>query len=128
MSILSPDGVVDEFGVLWRASDLADKMPAPELAANGLLVELTSIGVYEQHQGNGYATRALKMLIELCDKNGLEIMLVPSALDPNLGVTRGCPATLTTEELGDWYKRHGFVETRTAGEGTHEMIWKPSQR
>jgi GNAT superfamily N-acetyltransferase len=128
MSVLSADGVVEEFGDRWRASDLTDKMPKPELSATRDKVELSAIGTYERYQGNGYATRALKMLIDLCDENGVEIMLVPRALDPNLGVTPGCPATLTTEQIVAWYKRYGFIETRAAGEGTREMIWKLAPR
>ena len=54
-------------------------MPEPGLIDNGPLIELNSIGVYEVHQGKGYASRALRMLTTICDVNALTIkLLVPA--------------------------------------------------
>jgi hypothetical protein len=47
--MLSPDAIVEEFGEQWTRSDLPQVMPEPEVVANGPLVELTTIGVYEKH-------------------------------------------------------------------------------
>ena len=57
--MLSPEAIVEEFGEEWIRSDLRDVMPRPEVVPNGPLVELASIGVQKEHQGQGYASRAL---------------------------------------------------------------------
>ena len=121
--MLSPDAIVEEFLSQWSRSYLRDVMPEPELVANGLLVELSSIGVYGTHQGQGYASHALRMLTALCDANAMTIMLVASPLESDL--LPGCPAMLKTKLLVAWYQRHGFVETGGAGDGTREMIRRP---
>jgi ribosomal protein S18 acetylase RimI-like enzyme len=118
--MLSPDGIVEEFGEQWRQSDLPAVMPEPGVVANGPLVELNSIGVHKKHQGKGCASRALTMLTVLCDANAMAIKLIARPLDSDL--LPGCPATLLTEQLVAWYQRHGFVETGSAGHGTREMI------
>jgi hypothetical protein len=121
--MLSPDSIVEEFGEQWARSDLRDVMPEPQVVANGPLVELTSIGVHEKHQGQSYARRAPRMLTELCDANAMTIKLIARPLGSNL--LPGCSATLSTEHLVAWYQRRGFVETRSAGDDTREMIRKP---
>jgi hypothetical protein len=121
--MLSPAAIVEEFGEQWIRSDLRHLMPEPGVVPNGPLVELTSIGVPEKHQGRGYASRALIMLTVLCDANAMSIELVARPLESDL--LPGCPAALTTEQLVAWYQRHGFVETRSAGDDTREMVRKP---
>jgi ribosomal protein S18 acetylase RimI-like enzyme len=121
--MLSPAAIVEEFGEQWIRSDLRHVMPEPGVVPNGPLVELTSIGVHGKHQGQGYANQALRMLTALCDANAMTIKLVARPLESNL--LPGCPATLSTEQLVAWYKEHGFVETRGAGDDTREMIRKP---
>jgi hypothetical protein len=122
--MLSPAGIVEEFGEQWSRSDLRDVMPEPGVVPNDPFVELTSIGVYEKHQGQGYATRALKMLTALCDANATTIKLVARPLESN--ILPGCPATLSTEQLVAWYREeHKFVETGAAGDDTREMTRKP---
>jgi ribosomal protein S18 acetylase RimI-like enzyme len=123
VQVLSPDAIVEEFGEQWHGSDLPTVMPEPGMVANGPLVELNSIGVYEKHQGNGYASRALTMLTTLCDANAMPIKLIARPLDSNL--LPGCPATLLTEQLVAWYQKHGFEETGSAGDDTREMIREP---
>jgi ribosomal protein S18 acetylase RimI-like enzyme len=120
--MLSPTAIVEEFGEQWNRSDLRDVMPEPGVVPNGPLVELISIGVHGKSQGQGYASRALKMLTALCDANAMTIKLVARPLGSNL--LPGCPATLSTAQLVAWYQRHGFVETRSAGDDTREMIRK----
>jgi ribosomal protein S18 acetylase RimI-like enzyme len=120
--MLSPAAIVEEFGEQWNRCDLRDVMPEPGVVPNGPLVELTSIGVHEKSQRQGYASRALRMLTALCDANEMTIKLVARPLGSNL--LPGCPATLSTEQLVAWYLRHGFVETRSAGDDTREMIRK----
>jgi GNAT superfamily N-acetyltransferase len=121
--MLSPDAIVEEFGEEWTRSDLLHVMPKPQVVANGPLVELTSIGVHEKHQRQGYASRALRMLTTLCDENAMTIELIARPLESDL--LPGCPATLSTEQLVDWHKGHGFVETNAAGDDTREMIRAP---
>jgi GNAT superfamily N-acetyltransferase len=126
---LSPDGVVEEFQERWRGSDLPNNMPEPMVIANGPVVELTLIAVYQRHQGNGYATRALQMLTTLCDENGITIGLVARQMDEASlsSYMPGCPATLSSEQLliVAWYKRHGFVETTFPGDDTRTMERRP---
>jgi hypothetical protein len=124
--MLSPDAIVEEFREQWIRSDLPDVMPEPGVVPNGPLVELTSIGMYEKHQGQGYARQALRRLTVLCDANAMTIKLIARPLESDL--LPGCPATLTTEQLVAWYQRHGFVETKDAGDDTREMIRKPRMR
>ena len=121
--MLSPDAIVEEFGDQWHRSDLPAVMPEPGMVANGPLIELNSIGVYEKHQGNGYASRALTILTVLCDANAMTIKLIARPLLSDL--LPGYPATLLTEQLVAGYQRHGFVETRSAGDDTREMIREP---
>jgi ribosomal protein S18 acetylase RimI-like enzyme len=121
--LLSPDAIVGDFIEQWRRSDLPHVMPEPQVVANGPYVELISIGVHEKHQGQGYATRALRMLTALCDANTMTIKLIARPLEFNL--LPGCPATLSSEQLVAWYEDHGFVETRVAGDDTREMVRKP---
>jgi ribosomal protein S18 acetylase RimI-like enzyme len=108
--MLSPAGIVEEFGERWNRSDLRNVMPGPGAVSNDHWVELNSIGVYEKHQRQGYATRALRMLTALCDANAMTIKLVARPLESN--ISPGCPAMLSTEQLVAWYQRHEFVETR----------------
>jgi ribosomal protein S18 acetylase RimI-like enzyme len=121
--MLSPAGIVEEFGEQWMRSDLRHMMPEPGVVPNGPLVELTSIGVPEKHQGYGYASQALRMLMEICDANAMTITLIARPLQDNL--LPGCPATLSTEQLVAWYEKHGFVETRITGDDTREMTREP---
>ncbi len=125
MNTLSPDGIVEEFLDRWRNSDLPGKMPEPMVVANGAVVELTLIAVYESHQDQGNASRALQMLTALCDANGITINLVARQMPPNLSLAPGCPATLTTEQLIAWYKRHGFVDALIPGDVARTMIRAP---
>ena len=126
MDTLSPDGVVEEFLEQWRNSDLRDKMPEPMLVANGPVVELTLIAVYEQHQNKGYATRALEMLTALCDANRVTIQLVARSPGPELErYAPGCPASRSTKQLVGWYERRKFVDTAVPGDDTHTMTRKP---
>ena len=99
--MLSPDAIVEDFGEQWHRSNLPAVMPEPGVVANGTLIELTSIGVYQKHQGNGYASRALTMLTALCDANGMTIKLIARPLDSDL--LPGCPATLFAAQLVAWY-------------------------
>lgn len=121
--MLSPAAIVEESGEQWIRSDLRHFMPEPGVVPNGPLVELTSIGVYEKHHGQGYASRALRMLTALCDSSAMTIKLVARPLGSDL--LPGCPATLSTEQLVAWYQKHGFVETRGAGDDTREMVREP---
>jgi ribosomal protein S18 acetylase RimI-like enzyme len=121
--LLSPDGIVEAFLDQWRRTDLPSVMPEPQVVANRGYVELTSMGVYGEYQRRGHGPRALTMLTDLCDANALPIKLVARALENDL--LRGCPATLSTDELVAWYNRHGFVETGDAGDDTHEMVREP---
>ena len=127
MDNLSPDGIVDEFQERWKRSELVEKMPEPILVANGPLVELTLIAVYEAHQHKGYATRALRMLTALCDKNGVTITLTARRLDTGAlsHFAPGCPPTFSTEQLVSWYARHGFVNTTAPGDDTRTMERHP---
>lgn len=125
MGNLSPDGVVEEFQTRWSQSALTDKMPLPEVMANGRFVELTTLAVYGPHQRHGYAGRALRMLTSLCDANGIPMKLVARPLAPELGLTKGCPASFSIEQLLRFYERHGFVEVRPPGDDTREMIRQP---
>jgi hypothetical protein len=122
--MLSPAGIVEEFGERWSRSDLRDVMPMPGVVPNVPFVELTSIGVYKKHQGHRYASRALGMLTALCDENAMSIKLVARSLESDL-LLPGCPATFLTEQLVAWYQRHGFAESGTAGDDTREMTRKP---
>ena len=128
MGTLSPDGIVEEFGEQWSRSDLVSKMPSPGVVANGQRVELNSIGVYEAHQGKGYASRTLRMLTDLCDAHGVTIELVARPLDPTLLFTPGCPATHSVAELIEWYKRHDFVPAWATDDDTRTMIRRPRTR
>jgi len=125
MNKLSADGVVEEFLDRWAKSDLPTKMPEPMVVANGAVVELTLIAVYERYQGNGCASRALQMLTEVSDENGVVISLVARPMGSELSFAPGCPATLSLERLIAWYKRHGFVETTAPGDDTHTMVREP---
>jgi len=60
--MLSPAGIVEAFGDLWLQSELPRVMPPLGLLENGGVVELNLIGVFDEHQGRGYASRALKTL------------------------------------------------------------------
>ncbi len=120
--MLSADAIVEQFSEQWTRSDLPQVMPEPGLVANGPLVELTTIGVYEKHQGQGYAKRALRILTTLCDANAITIKLIARPLE---SILPGCPTTLSTEQLVAWYQEHGFAETRSVGDGTREMIREP---
>jgi len=125
MSTLSPDGVVEEFEVQWVKSALIDKMPLPQIVANGPFVELTALAVYGPDQRQGYASRVLRMLTSLCDANGIPMKLVARPLGPELGLPHGCPASLSVDQLVRFYRGHGFVETRAPGDDTREMIRQP---
>jgi ribosomal protein S18 acetylase RimI-like enzyme len=126
MNPLSPDGIVEEFLDRWRNSDLPAKMPEPMLVANGPVVELTLITVYELHQRQGHASRALQMLAALCDENGVFISLVARPMGgPEFSLAPCGPASLSTDELVAWYTRHGFVETGVPGDDTRTMLRKP---
>jgi ribosomal protein S18 acetylase RimI-like enzyme len=124
--MLSPAAIVEEFGEQWTRSDLRHVMPEPVVVPTGPLVELTSIGVHEKHQGQRFASRALSMLTELCDANAMTIKLVARPLEDNL--LPGCPATFSTEQLAAWYEKHGFVETTGSGGETREMMREPRMR
>ena len=121
--MLSPAAIVEEFGEQWIRSNLRHVMPQPGVVPNGPLVELTSIGVHEKHQGQGYASRALRMLTTLCDENAMTIKLIARPIESDR--LPGCPATLSTEQLVAWYQEHGFVENGAAGDDTREMIRAP---
>jgi hypothetical protein len=126
MNTLSPDGIVEQFLDRWRNSDLPAKMPEPMVVANGPVVELTLITVYELHQRQGHASRALEMLAALCDENGVFISLVARPMGgPEFSLAPCGPASLSTDELVAWYARHGFVETSAPGDGTRTMLRKP---
>jgi ribosomal protein S18 acetylase RimI-like enzyme len=126
-SLLSPDAIVDDFLEEWRRSELPQVMPEPQVVANGPYVELTSIGTYGKHQGQGHARRALAMLTALCDSNAVSIKLIARAF-LEFDLLPGCPATFSTDQLVAWYKRQGFEETGDAGNDTHEMVRKPLLR
>lgn len=125
MDTLSAAAAVEEYVEQWRHSDLHDKMHAPMAINNGPVVELTAIAVYDRHQGNGYATRALQMLTAICDEHGLTIELVARPLDPGLGFTPGCSANRSTSQLMTWYGRHGFVDESATCDDTHRMVRRP---
>ena len=130
MGKLSATAVVEEFGTRWQASDLAGKMPEPILIDNRGKVELTRISVLDQHRGQGFASRVLKMLTDLCDANEVEIELVARPLTEELPaeVTGGCRASLDVRQLTAWYQRKGFVNVSVPGEDTHTMIRRPHIR
>ncbi len=123
--MLSAAAVVEEFIDQWHRSDLVDKMPEPMVTDNQGVVELTAIAVYEAHQDKGYASRALRMLTALCDANGVTMKLVVRPLDPQLGLTPGCPANRSADELAAWYDRHGFADAAEPGDDTRTMIRRP---
>jgi GNAT superfamily N-acetyltransferase len=122
MGTLSPDGVVEEFLDQWGNSDLRGKMQEPQVIANGPVVELTLIAVYELHQDKGYASRALQMLTTLGDENQVAISLVARPMGRELS---GCAAGRSLNELIDWYTRHGFVDTTAPGDDTRTMVREP---
>jgi hypothetical protein len=128
MDRLSPDGIVEQFLDRWSKSDLPGKMPEPMVAANGPVVELTLIAVYEAHQGKGYASCALRMLTALCDENGVISSLVARPMGPELSLLPGCPARFALDQLIAWYTGHGFIETSAPGDDTHTMIREPRSR
>jgi hypothetical protein len=119
--MLSPEGIVEEFIELWKQSDLPKVMPMPDVAAVGPLVELGTIGVYDEHQGRGHMSSALRILTTLCDKNSVVIKLVPSRLT----ILPGCTPSLSTEQLIEVYGRKCFVETQAESDGTREMTREP---
>ena len=98
-------------------------MPEPMVVANGGVVELTLIAVPGHNQCKGYATQALQMLTALCDENGITITLVARQMDQaSLShYALDCPATLSTDLLVAWYKRHGFIEIALPGDDTRTM-------
>jgi hypothetical protein len=78
---LTPAGVVEEFESQFDAhTTLPDVMPLPMVVVDSGVIELTMIGVYDEHQGNGFASSALRMLTALCDANGLAIRPVARPL------------------------------------------------
>ncbi len=123
---LTAAGVVEEFLAQWQRSDLHDKMPKPQLIESRGLVELIAIGTYGKHQRKGYASRALRMLTDLADANGLTVELVARPLD-DIPSFPGCPASLSTEELVAWYSRHGFVDASAPNDDTRRMLRYPKQ-
>ena len=118
--LLSPDRVVKEYLDRWRDSELPPRMPPPVVFASGSMVDLTLIAVYGPHQGQRYASHALRMLTALCDENGVTISLVARPTGNYY-----CPATRSLEQLIAWYTRHGFVETTPPGCDTRTMSRKP---
>lgn len=91
----------------WMRSDFHNKMPAPVLHENGDAVDLTTIATFREHQGKGYACRALKLLTDLADQRSMVIHLHAFKLPDQL---TGCPASLNDAELIEWYRRNYFVE------------------
>lgn len=63
--------------------------------------------IESSRHGKGKASNALAMLLEICDECDVEVTVIP------LQVYEG----LTTDQLIEWYKRHGFTEQL----GTREM-------
>jgi GNAT superfamily N-acetyltransferase len=127
VATLSPDGIVEEFLNRWNSSGLPEKMPEPLLVANGPVVELNLIAVRGPHQGKGHASLALRMLTVLCDENGVTLTLVARPMAPSLGFAPNCPATLSVEQLVNWYVHHGFVDARAPGDDTRTMVRKPKR-
>jgi len=101
-------------------------MLKPGLLPEVGLVELSSLCVLTEHQNNGCATRALRLLMDLCDQHEMPINLVARPLDVPF-LCPGCPPTLKTDELLAFYGKHGFIDLTIPGDDTRTMIRRPKR-
>jgi len=122
---MSAATVVKEFERQFEAhSSLFAVMPRPMVAElREGAIELTFIGVYTEHQGKGYAGRALCILTALCDANGLTIEL--NARPEVAKLFPDCRQSRSVEELVAWYGRNGFVDTSAPGDNSPKMVRYP---
>jgi hypothetical protein len=112
----SPDEIKDAFDTRieadrqLRASVIAVVLPQRDY------VELADLRVCTAQRGQGFASRALAILIDLCGEARCPIHLTPSPLDE----LEGFRASMYGEELTAWCRRNAF----TRQEGS-ELIRDP---
>jgi len=64
----------------------------------GTLIEIVSISTPPAHRRKGYANAAMAAVCVLADELNVEVALRPTPFD----------ASLSPDELGCWYRKHGF--------------------
>jgi hypothetical protein len=69
------------------------------------------ISTPEKNRGLGLASRALKEITQVADKNGV---VISSVVDPTMGGKSTQSNVLNKESLFDWYARNGFERDRYA--------------
>lgn len=76
------------------------------------VIELTEFFVPTDYRGRGYATEALRWVLDLARKHNCAIESYVQAFGRNPGMNR--------RQLASWYRRHGFVVSRD-----YTMNFKP---
>ena len=61
---------------------------------------ITRIFVPPEHQGQGYGSQVLKLVLDDADAEGIILYLTVNAY-----------GALSAKQLRDWYRRHGFLRT-----------------
>lgn len=82
---------------------------------------ITLDAIFSIEKGQGHASRALDDLAEYADSVGKPIYLTPDQADDE-------PGSLTTRQLEQWYRRHGWVkahQTMEDYEHTQSMVRRP---
>jgi hypothetical protein len=100
ISSMTPDEVVEKFQERLVEQDYA-KFVTVELSAGltGDPVSLDLIFVQSDQRKHRYGDAALRLLIDLCDEAGMDIVLTASPRDTSTDRVK----------LEGWYMSHGFV-------------------
>jgi hypothetical protein len=69
-------------------------------------------GISSYDRGQGFASEALTAICGLADQSGVELALEAHAFEDESDASDDDDFIdgLTTDELKEWYERHGFVE------------------
>ena len=122
MAYHSPDEVIEEYWERWKGTELQAIMPRPELLANGAQVELILLVVAESHRRKGYATAALRLLTDLCDEWGCELLLVARPIGAYLNEPVKLSSGPDQDQLLTMYEKHGFVKSSKYHENCRELV------
>jgi GNAT superfamily N-acetyltransferase len=97
----SPERVIEIFETILKSDHkLRRVVYRAKLSAERGIVSLDDLRIRTEHQNKGYGSRVLAMLIDLCDKNGLTIKVVPAPPESDAH----CAVSVTRSDLIRWYE------------------------
>lgn len=99
----SPDELIESFQE--RLAEICQMVEVDVTQSGESAVSLDYVRVEPAERGQGFATLALNVLIEMCDAAEMTIFVIPTKV--------GDGDSLNDQSLAAWYARHGFFEAPT---------------